>query len=42
MSIGVTDTIVGWLCRKRLLVYDAPDGYLELRVGNASITEEER
>ena len=36
LSIDVTDTIVGWVCRKRLLVHDTPDGCLELRVANIS------
>jgi hypothetical protein len=43
LSIDVTDTIVGWVCRKRLLVHDTPDGCLELvRIGNASIIEEDK
>ena len=30
--MNVTDTIVRWMCQKILLIHDAPDGFLELRV----------
>lgn len=39
LSVYVTDSIVGWLCRKCLLVHDTPHGCLELRVPSASNEE---